>query len=193
MCAFYKKIIQVIEENLYGNGYINFLSLICKCLDRFTKVRGDVNQLTTSCRTRVNPSIRESRRFNGWFYAVGQEIVFAGHRQTLSSRCVIPSCTYSCYISRYNHVSKPHRVATSGRISRAKKEREPSGVSRLRGSQNCGTTFFSLLESVPDYHLRLRKPRVTVHYVGQFFFRPFARRSLPRASSSRETLKPDSK
>lgn len=68
--------------------------------------------------------------------------LFAGHRQTLSSRCVIPSCTYSCYISRYNHVSKPHRVATSGRISRAKKEREPSGVSRLEAHKTAERLFF---------------------------------------------------
>lgn len=114
--------------------------------------------------------------------------LFAGHRQTLSSRCVIPSGTYLCApcISRYSHVSKPQSRCDFRALKRREDRLEASRLARFAKLRN---DFFSLADS-PRLPFAIAKSArdARVHYVGQFFFRPFARRS-PRAAL--QTLEPE--
>lgn len=111
--------------------------------------------------------------------------LFAGHRQTLSSRCVIPSCTYLLYFAVYI-VSKLHRVAISGRISCAKKE-ESSRASRVEAHKTAERLFssprlpFAIAKTARDGPLR------------RAILLPPVCEAISASSSSRETLKPDSK
>lgn len=162
--------------------------------------KGPWRQSTTSCRTRVNPSIRESRRYNGWFYAVGQEIVRWTSPNPLVTLRNPKLHLFMCALYLRDIVTSLNRIVLRFQgVFRALKRREDRLGPRDSRFAKLRNDFFSLPRqsqtAICDcenraWRARYSELRARVHYVGQFFFRPFARRSLRAAL---ETLKSDSK